>query len=57
MTHYNDEFMPPAPLLNVKLAGVVHARPRVEIPALIDTGSDVTAIPAAQWTRAKLSLK
>lgn len=46
MIKYDPDFMPPAPLLRVKLAGAVHARPRVEIPALIDTGSDVTAVPA-----------
>jgi predicted aspartyl protease len=46
MIQYDGEFTPPAPVLAVKLAGAVHARPRVEVPALIDTGSDVTAVPA-----------
>jgi predicted aspartyl protease len=46
MIQYDSDFMPSAPLLTVKLAGVVHSRPRTEVPALIDTGSDVTAVPA-----------
>jgi predicted aspartyl protease len=46
MIQYGSDFMPPAPLLTVKLAGAVRSRPRTEVPALIDTGSDVTAVPA-----------
>lgn len=42
----DGDFMPPAPLLTVKLTGVVHSRPHIEVPALIDTGSDITAVPA-----------
>jgi len=46
MIQYDSDFLPPAPLLTVKLTGVVHSRPRTEVPALIDTGSDITAVPA-----------
>lgn len=46
MIQYDGDFIPPAPLLTVKLAGSVHSRPRTEVPALIDTGSDITAVPA-----------
>ena len=46
MIAYDESFDPPAPTLLVTIAGVVKSRPRVQIPALIDTGSDITAIPA-----------
>lgn len=46
MIQYDGDFTPPAPLLTVTLAGAVHSRPRAEVPALIDTGSDITAVPA-----------
>lgn len=46
MIPFDNDFIPPAPLLTVKLAGVVHSRPRTEVPALIDTRSDITAVPA-----------
>jgi len=46
MIQYGSDFMPPAPLLTVKRAGAVRSRPRTEVPAFIDTGSDVTAVPA-----------
>ena len=46
MIQYDGDFTPPAPLLTVSLAGAVHSRPRMEVPALNDTGSDITAVPA-----------
>ena len=42
---YDPSFDPPAPLLSVVLTGVVRSRPQIRLPALIDTGADVTAIP------------
>ena len=34
---YSSEFDPPAILLTATLSGVVHSRPRLTLPALIDT--------------------
>lgn len=51
---YDGHFTPPAPLITVKLTGSVHSRPRVEVPALIDTGSDVTAVPAHLVSKLRL---
>lgn len=42
---YDLSYDPPAPILTAVLTGVVHRRPQVRLPALIDTGSDLTAIP------------
>ncbi len=42
---YDISFDPPAPMLSVVLTGVVRSRPQIRLPALIDTGADVTAIP------------
>ena len=46
MITYNDDFEPPAPVLPITVAGVVRSRPRIDTIALIDTGSDITAIPS-----------
>lgn len=46
MIFYNNEFDPPAPVVTVEITGIVHPRPRVTLPALLDTGSDFTAVPA-----------
>ena len=45
MITYNKTFNPPAPMLSVTVSGVVRTRPRTTIPALIDTGADITAVP------------
>lgn len=42
---YNQEFDPPAPVIDVTIKGVVRSRPQVTLSALIDTGSDFTAVP------------
>jgi predicted aspartyl protease len=46
MITYNDDFDPPAPVLPITVAGVVRSRLRIDTIALIDTGSDITAIPS-----------
>lgn len=46
MITYNDDFEPPAPVLPITIAGVVRSSPRIDTIALIDTGSDITAIPS-----------
>ena len=54
MIAYSTEHDPPAPVLTVQITGVVHSRPRVTLPALLDTGSDFTAVPANLISRLKL---
>lgn len=54
MIPYSSEFDPSAPVLAVQITGVVHSRPRVTLPALLDTGSDFTAVPASLVSRLKL---
>jgi predicted aspartyl protease len=51
---YSSEFDPPAILLTVTLSGVVHSRPRLTLPALIDTGADMTAVPETAVSRLRL---
>jgi hypothetical protein len=46
MIPYDRDHDPPAPVLPVTVAGLVRQRRREIVPALLDTGSDVTAIPA-----------
>lgn len=46
MILYDNGFDPPAPVVTVAITGIVHSRPRVTLPALLDTGSDFTAVPA-----------
>lgn len=45
MIPYSQEHVPPAPVLQVAVAHVVHPRRRQLVAALLDTGSDITAIP------------
>lgn len=45
MIPYSQEHVPPAPVLQVTVAHVAHPRRRRVAPALLDTGSDITAIP------------
>ncbi|MFZ1400152.1 MAG: hypothetical protein WAS33_24830, partial [Candidatus Promineifilaceae bacterium] len=40
--------------LPCKLQVVVHSRPRVTLPALLDTGSDFTAVPTGLVSRLRL---
>lgn len=51
---YDLSYEPPAPILTAVLTGVVHRRPQVRLPALIDTGSDLTAIPGTAVKRLRL---
>lgn len=54
MKSYDTNFDPPAIVTSVTVAGVVHRRPRIEAPALIDTGADITAVPESFVERLKL---
>lgn len=45
MSSYNASFDPPAPLLEVTIANTANKRRRRSLSALLDTGSDITAIP------------
>lgn len=54
MIDYDTSFEPPAPALSVVLAGVVHARPGENVQAIIDTGADITAVPAGLKDSLKL---
>ncbi len=54
MISYSTEFDPLAPVLAVQLTGIVHSRPRVTLPALLDAGSDFTAVLTNLVSRLKL---
>ena len=54
MIPYDLSHDPPAIVLAVSVAGVVHRRPSVDVLALIDTGADVTAVPETLIERLKL---
>lgn len=54
MIRYDTNFDPPAIVVSVMVAGVVHRRPQIELSAVIDTGADVTAVPEAFVDRLKL---
>ena len=54
MIPYAAQFDPPAVLVHVTVAGVVRNRPRIEVPGLIDTGADITAIPQPLAEQLKL---
>lgn len=41
---YSRQFQPPAPFLEIRVAATAQSRPAI-VPALVDTGSDVTSIP------------
>lgn len=47
MIEYDRRFDPPAPVVQVTVRHIVQQRRRVTVAALLDTGSDVTAIPAS----------
>lgn len=44
MYSYSRRFWPPAPFLEIRVAAAAQSRPAT-VPALVDTGSDVTSIP------------
>ncbi len=54
MIPYDTQFDPPAIVLSVIIAGVVHRRPQIELSALVDTGADITAVPESLVERLKL---
>lgn len=43
---YNPRYDPPAPFLKILIANRLQRRRRVTLSAMVDTGSDVTAIPS-----------
>ena len=54
MIPYDTQFDPPAIILSMTIAGVVHRRPQIELSALVDTGADITAVPESLVERLKL---
>lgn len=46
MIRYNSTYDPPAPVLEVTVANASNRRRRRVLPGLLDTGSDITAVPA-----------
>ena len=46
-TSYNTALTPPAPYLSVRIANLTDSVQSPVVPAKVDTGADVTAIPAA----------
>lgn len=51
---YDPGFDPAAPVLAAVLTGVVRSRPQMRVPALIDTGADMTAIPETAVNQLRL---
>ena len=51
---YDTAYDPPALILPATLSGMVRNRPRIQLPALIDTGAELTAIPASAVTQLRL---
>ncbi len=45
MTNYSETYSPPAPIVNVKLRNSVTLESIIDVPMLLDTGSDLTLIP------------
>ena len=54
MTPYNRALNPPAPFLAIIIANRINRRWRATIPALLDTGSEITAIPERYVERLRL---
>lgn len=46
MIAYDKTQDPPAPMLQVTVSKIRRRRPRRTVPALIDTGADITAVPS-----------
>ncbi|MBU1662567.1 MAG: retroviral-like aspartic protease family protein [Chloroflexi bacterium] len=55
MIAYDNISDPPAPFLPVMLSNISQTQPKKSIPALLDTGSDVTAIPDTMVERLQLT--
>ncbi len=55
MIPYDRAFDPPAPVLAVEVANPMRPRRRQSVSALIDTGSDITALPATLVNSLRLS--
>lgn len=51
---YDEQYDPAAPVLSATLSGMVRQRPLTRFSALIDTGSDMTAIPVSAVKRLRL---
>lgn len=51
---FDANYDPAALVLPAALTGVVRRRPQVSLPALIDTGADLTAIPDTAVKRLRL---
>ena len=51
---YDADFDPPALILPAILSGVVRSRPQIQLPALIDTGAELTAVPKTAVNRLRL---
>lgn len=47
MIPYDNSFSPPAIVLPVTVTGVIQTHPGITAQGLIDTGADITAIPAS----------
>ncbi len=47
MIPYDNSFSPPAIVLPVTVTGVIQTHPDITAQGLIDTGADITAIPAS----------
>jgi len=54
MSAYDTTYDPPAPVTEVTIANVVNRRRRSSLPALLDTGSDITTLPHALVDRLQL---
>ena len=48
MNIFDTSFDPPALCMNVTIANTINRRKRKTLQALLDTGSDITAIPSEQ---------
>ena len=51
---YDANYDPAALILPAVLYGVVRRRPQISLPALIDTGADLTAVPDLAVKRLRL---
>jgi hypothetical protein len=51
---YDANFDPPAIILPAVLTGVVRKRPQARLPALIDTGAELTAVPESAVQQLRL---
>ncbi len=54
MIAYSASYDPPAPVFQVTVANPLNRRLRQTLPALLDTGSDITAVPEETLARFKL---